>query len=419
MHNHFATAAMAALSIASTCWGAALAQSPGAVEAPPVLRAADLLAQQPLSGPQYRVEDRVTNDGLMNHYRITSEFGTFEAHSNAELVKRVQEIGAIAKLKRVEGSREFAKGVTAAGGQVVEGTVALVTKPVSTIGGAIGGAGAMLRRTGDAMFGDPKSRYEDNAAQAVSGVSQKKREFAAEMGVDPYSSNEVLQDALNRVARGAAAGNLLARGALAAVGGGAGTFVSVTGGSQSLNEMLRNTPPTDIRRANREKLQKMGISTDLIDLFQANVNYSPTYQMLLVDALERMHGVAGREAVVKVAISADSDALCMLRQRQARMYAAYHQQVQPIERFTAVGNLLMARTRDGRNVITVPVDYLAWTDTLAESMAGAEGPIKAAGGAGGRELWLGGTISPLARKTLEAQGWKVFDRASEKMIGPG
>ena len=353
-----------------------------------------------------------------SHYRITSSFGTFEAHSNAELAKRVQEIGAIAKLKQVEGSKEFAKGIAAAGGQVVEGTKALVTKPVATIGGIVGGAGAMLRRTSDSVFGDPKSRYEDNAVQAVSGVSQKKREFAAEVGVDPYSSNEVLQDALTRVARAASAGNLLARGALAAVGGGAGSFISVTGGSQSLNDALKNTPPSDIRRLNREKLQKMGIGADLIDLFLANANYSPTYQLLLVDALERMGGVAGREAFLKVAISADSDALCMLRQRQARMYAAYHQ-TQPIERFVAVGNLVTARTRDGKTVAAVPVDHLAWTDTLAQSVAGAEGPLKKAGGAGGRELWLGGTISPLARKTLEAQGWKVFDKAGDKMVGPG
>ncbi len=288
---------------------------------------------------------------------------------------------------------------------------------MSTIGGIIGGAGTLLRRTSDSVLGDPKSRYEDNAVQAVSGVSQKKREFAAEMCVDPYSSNEVLQDALTRVARAAAAGNILASGALAAVGGGAGTFISVTGGSQTLNEVLRNTPPTDIRRNDREKLQKMGISADLIDLFQANANYSPTYQMLLVNALERMGGVAGREVLLKVAISADTDALCMLRQRQMRMYAAYHQQTQPLERFVAVGNLVMARTRDGRTVVAVPLDYLAWTDALAQSMAGAEGSLKAA--AGGRELWLGGTISPLARKTLEAQGWKVYDKTADKLIGPG
>lgn len=419
MQNSHLTAGLTVVAIMVACCTASLVRAQGAVETPPVFRAADVLPPQMLTGPQYQVGAQVTNDGLMNHFRITSDFGAFEAHSDAELAKRVQEIAAIGKLKQLEGSAEFGKAVVAAGGQVVEGAEALVTKPVATIGGIFEGAGTLLRRSGDAVFGDPKSRYEDNAVQAVSGVSKKKREFAAEVGVDPYSSNQVLQDALTRVARAAAAGNILASGALAAVGGGAGTFVSVTGGSQTLNDVLRTTPPTDIRRADREKLQKMGINSDLIDVFQANVNFSPTYQMLLVDALDRMGGVAGREVVLKIAIGADSDALCMLRQRQVRMYAAYHQQMQPLERFVAVGNLMIARTRDGRTVVAVPADYLAWTESLNQSVAGAEGPLKAVAGTGARELWLGGTISPLARKTLEAQGWKVYDNNAARMIGPG
>ena len=88
-----------------------MAQSQRQVEPLPVLRAAERVPVRMLQGPQYRIEDRVTNDGLMNHYRIVSDYGAFEAHSDAELAKRVQEIGAIAKLKQVQGSAEFAKGI--------------------------------------------------------------------------------------------------------------------------------------------------------------------------------------------------------------------------------------------------------------------------------------------------------------------
>ncbi len=229
----------------------------------------------------------------------------------------------------------------------------------------------------------------------------------------------MLQDALTRVARAAASGNLLASAALAAVGGTAGTVVSVTGGSRSLNDVLKNTPPTDIRQMNRKKLAAMGVSADLVDLFLANANYSPTYQMLLVDALDRMGTVANRETFLKIAISADSDALCMLRQRQARMYAAYHQQVQPIARFTAMGNLVVAITRDGKTVVNVPVDHLVWTESLAQSVEKAEAQLKTQPSQAGRELWIGGTISPIARKALESRGWKVVDKTAEKLVGPG
>jgi hypothetical protein len=109
----------------------------------------------------------------------------------------------------------------------------------------------------------------------------------------------------------------------------------------------------------------------------------------------------------------------MLRQRQARMYAAYHQQVQPIARFVAMGNLVVANTRDGKTVVNVPVDHLVWTESLAQSVEKAEAQLKTQPTQAGRELWLGGTISSVARKALESRGWKVFDKTAEKLVGPG
>ena len=419
MNNRLGFKVLAALGVALAVSVPVVAQVQNVFETPQVLSAAALLPPQLLKGSDYQVENKVENDGTMNNYVITSSFGTFEAHSNAEAVKRIGEVGAIAKLKKLEGSDEFGKGIASTAGNVVEGTKALITDPVNTIGGIFRGAGTLLRRTGDSVFGDPKSKYEDNALQSVAGVSQAKREFAAQMGVDVYSSNEVLQESLLRVARASASGNILAAGALAAVGGGAGTFVSVTGGSQTLNDVLLKTPPVDLRRLNREKLQKMGVSTDLIDLLLANVNYSPTYQVLLVDALERMGPVAGKEAMLKIAISADTDDLCMFRQRQARMFAGYHAKVQPLERLMLSGNLVLARARDGKIIVTLPVDYVVWTDAIAQRVVNAEAQLKTMAPGAAREVWLGGTISPRARQELESRGWKINERAADNLIGPG
>ena len=419
MNNYARCNVLISMSALLAVCAATAVQAQNIYETPPALSAATLLPPQLVQGLNYRVEDKVVNDGLMNHYKITSPFGVFDANSDAELAKRVQEIGAIEKLIKLESSDEFGKGIKSAVGNVVEGTKSLITDPVNTIGGIFAGAGAMLRRTGDSVFGDPKSKYEDSAVQAVAGVSQSKRDFAAQMGVDVYSSNEVLQEALTRVASASASGSILTAGALAAVSGGAGAFISVTGGSQTLNDMLKKTPPSDLRRMNREKLQKMGMNADLIDLFFANANYSPTYQLLLVEALDGMRDVGGRDAMLKVAISADSDALCMFRQRQARMYAAYHAKVQPLERLMASGNLVMARTRDGKIVFTMPVDHVVWTDAIAQSVANAEDQLKALAGAAGREIWIGGTISPRAREELEVRGWKINEKAADNLVGPG
>ena len=122
--------------------------------------------------------------------------------------------------------------------------------------------------------------------------------------------------------------------------------------------------------------------------------------------------------VVKIAINADSDALCMLRQRQARMYAGLAR-TQPLASLMTSGNLVMARTTNGKIVIAVPVDHIVWTDSIAQSVSSADSQLKSLSGVTGRELWVGGTVSPRARKELETLGWAIHERAAGSLVGPG
>jgi len=228
-----------------------------------------------------------------------------------------------------------------------------------------------------------------------------------------------LQEALESVARAAAVGNLAASVGLAAVGGGAGTAVSITGGAENLNEYLREKPPTDLRDLNVAKLSKMGVSDGVADLFMSNTVFSPTYQTLLVDALERMPGVAGREAFVKGAVHTESDDLAMFRQRQARMYAAYHAQVGKLERMVSLVGIAAARTADGKLVVLLPLDYVAWTASVASTVGTITAEAAKFDAAAPRELWLGGGVSPTALKALQAAGWKVQLKQMAKLVGPG
>src|SRR5678809_629741 len=65
----------------------AFAQQP--YESAPVLSASKILPPELLSGPNHRVQERVTNDGYLNTYQIDSKFGTFTAVSTAVLRKRI------------------------------------------------------------------------------------------------------------------------------------------------------------------------------------------------------------------------------------------------------------------------------------------------------------------------------------------
>jgi hypothetical protein len=47
-------------------------------ELPAVLSASRILPAELLSGPNHRVQERVTNDGIVNIYKIDSKFGPFD-----------------------------------------------------------------------------------------------------------------------------------------------------------------------------------------------------------------------------------------------------------------------------------------------------------------------------------------------------
>jgi len=72
-----------------------------------VLSASKILPPEMLSGPNHRVQERVTNDGIVNIYKVDSRFGTFNAVSTAMLRVRIQEINAMAVMEQLKGTKEF------------------------------------------------------------------------------------------------------------------------------------------------------------------------------------------------------------------------------------------------------------------------------------------------------------------------
>jgi hypothetical protein len=76
---------------------------------PSILSASEVLGADLVNGEHHEVVERVENDGYMNNYRISSDFGRFEAYGNLQLAVRVLEIGALAELDRLSKSEVFAE----------------------------------------------------------------------------------------------------------------------------------------------------------------------------------------------------------------------------------------------------------------------------------------------------------------------
>ena len=375
-----------------------------------VFSATDILPANIITGPHHRVEGEVENDGYLNHYRIISDYGVIPAMSTATLLKRIDEINAIARMGEIKKTDEFKSGVAEKAGDVVRGAKGLVTHPVGSITGAVSGVGKLFQRGGENLFGSARSDVEPSRIKDVMGFSKAKRDYAYELGIDVYSREKIVQQHLDDLAWAGYAGRMTASVALMAVPGGAGVVLSVAGGTQLMNKVFRDSAPADLRIMNRKKLLAMNVSPDVTDLFIGNTVFTPREQTLLVTALDDIAGAANRGAFVKFAVLTNSSDVAAFRQRQAQMYSAYNRNIAPIKRFESVGQLAAAVTGDGVMVFNVPLDHLIWTREMADFIKIGNENVNRLG-VKDKHLWVIGTVSLLARQQMEQLGWKIHENS--------
>lgn len=382
-------------------------------ESPPELRAADVLPPGLRSGPDHRVDDVVASDGFLRHYTIASRFGAFEARGDVMLEARVAEIRALAALRELSASREFGEALARSLRSPFVGAWNLVTKPVRSIAGIPRGAAEMLRRAAELSRGE-RSELEDGALGEFLGFESRKRQVAHRLGVDPYSSNETLQQELNRFAWVSYVGGL---GEMLVPFAGAGPSAGEPAGPiDRESAILRDFAPEDLRRLNRIELTVMGIPEPLQQAFIAHAWYSPHQQSLLVAHLAALDLVDNRAAFIEAANGATSELDARLWARTAALLRLYHERVGPLARLAPLRRGVVAITADRALVAALPLDHAIWTrpthahaNTLARSTLSDEGTIAR------REVLLAGSLSPKARAKIEQRGLVVTERAFERL----
>jgi len=385
-------------------------------ETTPVLSASKILPPELLSGPNHRVQERVTNDGYLNTYQIDSKFGTFTAVSTAMLRKRIGEINAMVVMEKVQGSKEYIASIKEGGLDAMTSAISLITSPVQTLSGAAQGLGAAFSRVGESLFGAKRSASEDARIKDAIGFSTTKREYAYQFDVDVYSDNQKLQDMLNKISWAGYAGSLTWSAAMAAVPGGAGIAMTVIGTNKLLNQVFQNTPPVALRKMNTEKLLAMGVHPEVADTFINNPVFSPREQTLFVHAMGEMNGVADRGALVRLSLATQNPTIAFFRQRQAQMYAGYNKSVAPLANFIPLGQFAVSRAVNGALVVNFPADYVVWTEPMAQMMTAGNQLVNELPGVTEKQFWLTGTLSPRARKEIESRGWQVHDRAEAQLF---
>ena len=380
----------------------------------PELKASDILRPEILQGPNHKVREEVLPYSGANHFIIDSAFGVFEADGNEMLIRRVNEVNAIAQLKEVSRTDQFKSALVKAAKSPLAAAKSIVTDPVNTIANVPRGLGKFMKRAGETVKGIGKknesSAAEGSKAQQMIGFSDTKRKVAISLGVDPYSRNVVLQKELDGISWASFAGGMTFQVATMPIGGGAGAALTATNVTKTFDEVLREKSPTDLKIMNRKILLDMGASAADTEAFLSNSAFSPTAQTAFALNLKSLDGVANRGAFVRLAAktsSNESDAIFCVQ--TAALMGKLHEEGKSLARITLIGDFPICIAKDGTIIVALQWDYAAWTaraDEFAQSVH-AQGKEKST-----YLVCLSGEASPRLHKELESRGFSVRDRLS-------
>ena len=393
-----------ALSVSPACF---------AFEDFPTLDAAQFAPPDLLSGPHFKVAPQVTIDGYMAKFEMETDYGPLTARGTEMLRVRVREMPAIAELSDVSQTKAFTDAAAKSAMVPVDFAKNLATDPKQTMNSVANGVGALFASAGRAVKQGSEyvsDKATDSGTKSTSessggsfnddpiGYNKAKREWAKKLGVDPYSTNPVLEQKLSAAAQASFAGGFAVGLAVGAVIGPAQYAVSL---DESTRDAVWDKSPGELEAINEAKLQEMGISGRPVRDFLRTPSFTPTLSTALVSALKSLPNVRGGASIVVMASQAQSEVQARFMVHALQLLALYEKRGTRIAEIRVSGRVPVGVTGAGFVVVPAAIDYVPWT----EQVAGFANRKELAGK--GHLLLLTGTLSPEAKKEFATRGWKV------------
>lgn len=397
------------------------AQQVPSFEQPPVFEASKILPPELLSGPMHRVREAAPSDGFLIHFTMNTDFGTIQCRGVNQLKVRVHEMQAIKLLIETSKGDLFAEGLKRsveapidAVKNIAEDPEKALRKAPSTIGHMFQKVGSSVSNAADKTADKWNNRDKNgdaseqavaagkgvgNAAKSVAGFDKAKLDCARKLGVNPYSDNKLLQREMEEVTWAFFAGGLPLRLGASAVSGGASMTLTATK-AVGIPEDLYDVTPGELLLRDRQAMEAMGASQDLIEKVLRNPHLTVALRNGIVNALVALPNSGDKLSVLGVAADFYDieqaryfyQVLDRLKQRHA---------TKPYAAITNVNRMPAGVTQDKVVDIVAPVDYISWTEQIANFARTPKMP-----GMKYRAI-IQGQISPAAKGGFESAGWEV------------
>jgi hypothetical protein len=325
------------------------------------------------------------------------------------LAVRLHEITALAQLDDVSKTEVFLRSAGTSVVNVGRGVATAVANPADTARGVGSGVkrlgvnlGRMTRRTVDSATSEdpaeepaPGGNAAVGAAQGVLGVNRASRRWAQKVGVDPYSTNPVLRQALGDFGRVDAAGSIATKVFLPIPG--------VVGMTATVSDLVWGKDPEELRKINEQRLRDLGVPGGTAQRLFRNSAMTLSYETRLIAAL---HALQLPGAADRVAAAAESrhEREALFHVESAELLQARHAKT-PFTGLLTDSLATVAVTADRRAVVLLPIDWLRWTDTAASTLRDIDARSRKELKATRLLIVLTGKASSLAAGEIAAQGW--------------
>ncbi len=337
---------------------------------------------------------------------------------------RELETKAIAQLGEVSKSDVFLKAAGTSVANVGKGVAAAASDPEATakgVGSGVKKFGTNLGRktkraadqTAEAVKGDDKpqegaskSTTEKAAetgtgiASSALGVNKGARTWAQKVGVDPYTTNPVLKKMLADIGKVDAAGGLAAKIVV--------PIPMVVSGTATVGNLVWGKDPEELMKVNEAKLKQLGVGDDVIKQLYLSKGFTLSLQTQLAHSLAAVN-VKGCADYVATAAEADTEREAAFFVESAAMLERAHAKAGVTQVLTD-SRAMVAKTKDGRALVLLPVDWVRWTEPFDKASAEVAQRAKAELGASKLELQTTGRVSDTAKKELAARGFTVLEK---------
>ncbi len=388
------------------CVSSSLAANREAHEVPPILMAEDVIDAKLLESDLYTIDKHVSTRGYTNTYRIKSKFGDFTAHGNAMLETRIHEINVINELDKIKKTEKFSEGLKEGAKTPFRFIKNLVTHPVDTVTGVPKGLWRYGTRIGEMATGD-KSEYEDGIGKELILFSSQKRKLAYDLNVDVYSSNKILQEYLNSVSWASYSGSFAITAAMRPLGP-----VRFTKTASTMNALIRDNSPEDLRKINRNTLRELNVDDSIIKIFLDNIWISPRHETSITHSLQYLALNAGINDFIRLVSTSESEQDSFFFQNIIALIEHYSSNV--VEDDISIHILHDFAVLKVRKHYVLPllVDNGYWSEFGAQLINTLSNELRKTNEHDVQiVLWITGNVSERSKKELKAKNIILVERA--------